>query len=172
MSKISKSPDRHSFQKNGYVKRQVEKDEPINQDYLDMFERMIDDHEHKFDDPASRENSMEYNLVTTDWILEKVRASDDYAQNLYAAICNNEFQKLEVLPILKGQTWSASWRSAGGIVADMQQKGDYMDWYCSGIHSPDVDPGHYVSESVVTEEIENDLKKLGWLVLPADLDNY
>mgnify|MGYP003705677079 CR=1 FL=1 len=29
----------------------------------------------------------------TDWILEKVRESDVYAQHLYAAMCNNEFQK-------------------------------------------------------------------------------
>jgi len=172
MTKISKSPDRHSFQKEGYVARQVEKGEDLNQDYIDMFADIIKQHDTKFDDLESRTNSMEYDLVTTDWILEKVRASEDYAQNLYAAICNNEFQKLEVLPILKGQTWSASWRYAGGIVADMRQEGDYIDWYCSGIRSPDVDPKGYVPESVVTEEIENDLKKLGWLVLPADLDNY
>jgi hypothetical protein len=164
MIKISKSPDRHTFQKNGYVNQQVEKDLSVDQDYLDMFEKIINDHSHKFDDPKARENSMEYDLLTTDWILEKVRSSDDYAQNLYAAICNNEFQKLEVLPILKNETWSASWRYAGGIVADMQQKGDYMNWYCSGIHSPDVDPGGYVPESVVTEEIREDLKKIGWIL--------
>ena len=172
MTEVSKSPDRNTFQKNSYIKRQVEESKPIDDAILDMYDKLKEDYSHKFDDPKARENSMEYDLVTTDWILEKVRASDDYAQNLYAAICNNEFQQLEVLPILKGQTWGASWRYAGGIVADMQQKGDYMNWYCSGIHSPDVDPGGYVPESVVTEEIENDLKKLGWIVLPADLDNY
>jgi len=120
---------------------------------------------------------MEYDLLTTDWILEKVRTSDRYAQNLYAAICNNDFQKLEVLPILKNETCGYSWRYAGGIIADMRQKGDYIDWYCSGIGSglgngdEDGSKG-YVGESVVTEEIENDLKKLGWLVLEQDLDNY
>jgi hypothetical protein len=172
MTEVSKSPDRNTFQKNSYIKRQVEESKPIDEAILDMYDKLMEDHSHKFDNPESRENSMEYDLVTTDWILEKVRASDDYAQNLYAAICNNEFQQLEVLPILKGQTWSASWRYAGGIVADMQQKGDYMNWYCSGIRSPEDDPNGYVPESVVTEEIENDLKKLGWVVLPADSDNY
>ena len=175
MLKISKSPDRHSFQKEGYVKRQLEKGEPLNEDYLKMYEDISEQHDHKFDDPESRANSMEYDLLTTDWILEKVRADDSYAQNLYAAMCNREFQKLDVIPILKNQTWSCSWRYAGGIIADMQQKGDYIDWYCSGIrndgYQDDLDtvtPKQYVSESVVTEEIRDDLQRLGWVVLDSD----
>jgi hypothetical protein len=175
MSKISKSPERHSFQKEGYVKRQLEKGEPVNEDYLDWFEKVLDEHDHKFDDPQSRVNNMEYDLLTTDWILEKVRASDSYAQNLYAAMCNRDFQKLDVIPILKNQTWSCSWRYAGGIIADMQQKGDYIDWYCSGIRNDGyqddlatVYPNQYVSEGLVTEEIEKDLNKLGWIVLPIE----
>jgi len=131
---------------------------------------MIDHHTHKFDDPKSHVNNMEYDLLTTDWILEKVRSSDTYAQNLYAAMCNNDFQKLEVMPILKEETWSASWRYAGGIIADMQEKGDYIDWYCSGIGdglgNGDSDgTKNYVSESVVTDEIRADLKRLGWIVV-------
>ena len=182
MSKVSKSPDRHSFQKEGYVKRQEEAGEVVSEAYLDMFENIINAHEHKFDDPASHMNNMEYDLLTTDWILEKVRASDSYAQNLYAAICNRDFQKLDVIPILKEQTWSASWRYAGGIIADMQQKGDYIDWYCSGMGGLNREyEGEetndqwqkrtgYVPESVVTEEIEIDLKRLGWIVLDRDKD--
>lgn len=175
MSKISKSPDRHSFQKEGYVKRQLEKGEELNKEYIQMFDNILNQHDHKFDDPKNRENNMEYDLLTTDWILEKVRANDSYAQNLYAAMCNRDFQKLDVIPILKDQTWSCSWRYAGGIVADMQQKGDYIDWYCSGIrndgYQDDLDtayPNQYVSEGLVTEEIEKDLNKLGWIVLPED----
>lgn len=178
---ISKSPDRHTFQKSGYIKRCEEKGEKPNDDYLDIFKEIIDSDKHKFDDPESRENSMEYDLLTTDWILQKVRASEAYAQNLYAAMCNNEFQKNDFLPRLKGQTWGCSWRYAGGIVADMREQGDYIDWYCSGIRNDD----HYdsaeeltaeqltrlqiakqfVGEGVVTEEIEADLKRLGWYVV-------
>jgi hypothetical protein len=172
MTQVSKSPDRHSFQKEGYVKRQLEKGEPVNEDYLKMYENTITQHEHKFDDPESRVNSMEYDLLTTQWILDKVRASDSYAQNLYAVMCNRDFQKLDVLPILKEQTWSCSWRYAGGIIADMRQAGDYIDWYCSGIrndgYQDDLDikfPNGYVPEGVATEEIKEDLKKLGWTVL-------
>jgi hypothetical protein len=118
-------------------------------------------------------NNLEYDLRTTEWILKKVRESNSYAQNLYAALCNNSFTKNEMWPLLKEETWSCSWRYAGGIIADMQQQGDYMNWYCSGIrdvsHDENVnskwDTLKYVRESVVTEEIESDLFKLGWIVI-------
>jgi hypothetical protein len=179
MSKISKSPNRHSFQKEGYVKRQAEKNEPVNEDYLELFENILNQHNTKFDDLQSRINNMEYDLLTTDWILEKVRTSDSYAQNLYSAICNNEFQKLDVIPILKNETWGASWRYAGGIVADMQQKGDYIDWYCSGsgglnreyegeeTNAQWQSRTGYVPEGCITDEIRTDLQQLGWVVVPG-----
>ena len=182
MTKVSKSPDRHTFQKEGYVKRMEEEGKEPSQDYLDMFQRIVEDADKKWQTPESMIDNMEYDLVTTDWILEKVRASDAYAQNLYAAICNNDFQKLAVIPILTNKTWSASWRSAGGIIADMRQEGDYIDWYCSGIGGQVSDytskendePWRtrtgYVQESVVTEEIENDLKRLGWIVVDQNND--
>jgi hypothetical protein len=177
MSEISKSPDRHSFQKEGYAKRMAEKGEPVSEDYLDYFQKIIEESNHKFDEPESRKNNMEYDLVTTDWILEKVRASDAYAQNLYAAMCNNGFTKMDVIPILKGEEWSCSWRYAGGIIADMQQKGDYIDWYCSGIQGyPDdtnAAPNKYVGEGCITDEIRNDLQRLGWAVAPGgDWENF
>ena len=181
MSKISKSPERHSFQKYGYVKRMEEKGETVNEAYLDLFDQILNDHEHKFDDPESQKNNMEYDLLTTDWILEKVRINEGYAQNLYAAMCNNDFVKLEVVPILRQDPdrdfWSASWRYAGGIIADMRQEGDYIDWYCSGMGglngSYDSDSEtfeqwqartKYVPEGCITDEIRNDLQRLGWTV--------
>ena len=174
---VSKSPDRHTFQKEGYVSRCKEKGEEPNPDYLNMYQNMLEEHDHKFDDPKSRERNMEYDLLSTSWILEKVRVSDSYAQNLYAAMCNNGFIKLEIIPVLKGEEWSCSWRYAGGIIADMQQKGDYIDWYCSGIgggDEPDVYlEGHdlkrkgYVPEGCITDEIRNDLQRLGWAVAPG-----
>lgn len=179
MNKPSKSPDRHSFQKEGYIKRQAEQGKPVNEDYLELFEKMLTQHEHKFDDPKTRKNNMEYDLVTTEWILEKVRNSETYAQNLYAAMCNNDFQKRDLWPILKEEIWGCSWRYAGGIVADMRQEGDYIDWYCSGIRGSPLggaedetawDQKGYVGEGMVTEEIQDDLFKLGWLVVD-DKDN-
>lgn len=181
MKKISKSPNRHTFQREGYEKRQAENGEPVNQDYLDMFSKIIEDHNRKWDDPKTKENNMEWDLVTTDWILDKVRASEAYAQNLYAAMCNNGFIKLEVIPVLKGEEWGASWRYAGGIIADMRQEGDYIDWYCSGIRNgyDDEDAGKawdqrkYVPEGCITDEIRNDLQRLGWAVAPGgDWENF
>ena len=170
MSKISKSPDRHTFQKEGYVKRQLEKNEPLNEGYLKTFEAIIEQDNAKFDDPESRINNMEYDLVTTDWILEKARTNENYAQNIYAALCNNGFIKMDVIPILKEEEWGCSWRYAGGIVADMRQEGDYINWYCSGIrgavsYDDDLKEG-YVPEGCITDEVRSDLQRLGWAVAP------
>ena len=108
--------------------------------------------------PEWQKNNLEYDLRTTDWILEKVRSSVIYAQHLYAALCNNDFIKNDVFEILKENDWGCSWRYAGGILADMRQEGDYMDWYCSG------------NEGEVTDEIREDLLKLGWLVKTYELE--
>lgn len=159
---LSRSPARGSFSVQR-TKEKLEKD-PTNEnalamlDYQNSFRRQVLEQE---EDPEWQKDNLEYDLRTTDWILEKVRASSVYAQNLYAAMCNNEFQKRDVMPVLKDKRWSCSWRYAGGIIADMREEGDYIDWYCSGIREPD-DTHAYVAESVVTLEIEEDLEKLGW----------
>jgi hypothetical protein len=165
---ISKSPERNTFQKEGYLKRQEEAgklEEPDTKSMIDFYESWDTEATRKEQDPEWQKDNMEYDLRTTDWILEKVRTSDVYAQNLYAAICNNDFMKLEVVPILTNKTWSASWRSAGGIIANMRQEGDYIDWYCSGIRDIDSEPNGYVPEMTVTDEIREDLKQLGWIVV-------
>ena len=189
MKKISKSPERHTFQKEGYVNRCEEKGEKPNEDYLDMFQKILEDDKRKFDDPESRKNNMEYDLLTTDWILEKARKSESYAQNLYAAMCNNEFVRKDLWPLLRMDPeqdfWGCSWRYAGGIIADMRQEGDYIDWYCSGIRDIGVyAPAEkneilteeqkqrisitdkFVPEGKITDEIEIDLNKLGWIPAP------
>ena len=181
---ISKSPNRYYFQKIGYLKRCEELGEKPNDVYLKYFESILDQENHKWDDPKSRINNMEWDLLTTDWILDKARKDQVYSQNLYAAMCNNTFIKRDLWPILKDETWSCSWRHAGGIVADMRQEGDYVDWYCSGIRDT-AEPSEeewnnwtneqqinwtniyskYVKEETITEEIENDLYKLGWILI-------
>ena len=187
MTKVSKSPNRHTFQKERYLERKAEEGEEPSQDYLDMFDRILEQDKDKFSDPKSRENSMEYDLLTTGWILDKVRGSKSYAQNLYAAMCNMRFVKKDLFPYLRQDPdkdlVSYSWRYAGGIIADMRQEGDYIDWYCSGMgglnHDFEGDETNeqwqkrtgYVPESVITEEIEADLLKLGWIPVPWEDDN-
>jgi len=181
---ISKSPERHTFQAESYVKRCEEEGKEPSEDYLDLYKSARQQDEEKMVDPKWQKDNLEYDLRSTDWILEKVRGDDVYAQNLYAAMCNNDFTKREMWPILKDQRWSCSWRYAGGIIADMQEKGDYIDWYCSGIKNTLTDDElkelnveqleryeitkQYVGEGYVTDEIRADLLKLGWIVIEDD----
>lgn len=174
MTKISSSPERHTFQAESSLKKLEE--DPTNESALamvEMYKTWREEAEARTLDPEWQKDNMEYDLRSSNWMCAKVKASDTYAQNLYAAMCNRDFRKHEVVPILKEENWSCSWRHAGGIVADMREEGDYIDWYCSGIGdglgNGDADRSKgYVSEAIVTEEIEADLNKLGWLVLPAD----
>ena len=135
-------------------------------------------------------HSLERDMKDARWFVDKVRASEGYAQNVYAALCNNAFQKLEVMPVLKDEVWSCTWRYAGGLVADIRCEGDYMDWYCSGIRYMGLynedemttplseeqmtyleTTKNFVAESVVTEEISEDFKLLGWVVVDGYYDD-
>ena len=177
MKKIASSPERHTFQKEGYIKRCEEKGEEPNSDYVNMYKTWREQEAEQLKDPAWQKNNMEYDLRSSKELCDKVKASDSYAQNLYAAMCNMDWQSREFWQELKGETWSCSWRHAGGIVADMQEKGDYIDWYCSGIGNDESGYGlthrratSYVPEGVVTEEVELDLNRLGWRPVPYSDD--
>lgn len=179
---ISTSPDRHKFQRQNYLTRKLAEGVPEHDaDLVAMLQYL--DHaaeieQHRIQDPSWSENNLEYDLRTTGWILQKVRDSRSYAQNLYAVMCNNEFQKMAVMPILTDQTWCCSWRYAGGIVAHMRESGDYIDWYCSGISHEEVTHGMphtavriadgFVPESTVTAEIAEDLYTLGWQIILSE----
>jgi hypothetical protein len=180
MKKIASSPARNTFQVEGAIRRAEEAGEEPNQAYIDMWDQIKIDQANRIHDPAWQKNNMEYDLRSSKELCDKVKESDNYAQNLYAAMCNMNWQSREFWQELKGETWSCSWRHAGGIVADMQEKGDYIDWYCSGIgNSKDgyglagnkPEQGAYVPEGVVTEEIELDLNRLGWRPVPWSNDD-
>lgn len=128
---------------------------------------------------------MKYDLVEdirkSPEIMAKIRGEDRYyAQNLYCAWCNMQWCPRDIFPALRQSDkdlWSASWRGAGGIVADLRNQGeDYMDYYCSGIrggmsYDPDDDNDYfekhkYVSEGYVTDEIAKDLASIGWFPVP------
>ena len=185
----SRSPERHSFQKESHIKRAQEEGQEVSPEYLKMWNDIQAQRLEKEQDPEWQQDNLEWDLRTCDWMLEKVRNSEVYAQNLYAAMCNRDFIKNDVLPVLKNQRWGCSWRYAGGIVADMRGEGDYMDWYCSGIRGDNAlldDEAYqalakeqqeyylrsklFVSESVVTDEIRDDLHRLGWQVVDWEDD--
>jgi len=80
--------------------------------------------------------------------MNKIKNDDDYAQRLYASLCN-------VTWIKDGSEDSWTWRAVGGNLAELRGKGEsYMDFYCSG------------NEGNVSTDIEVDLGCLGWR--PAD----
>ena len=175
MKKVASSPKRHTFQKEGAIQRAEEAGEEFDQAYVDMWEQIKIDEANKINDPEWQKDNLEYDLRSSKELCDKTKASDTYAQNLYAAMCNNDFAQNKVWPLLKNQTWSCSWRHSGGIVADMREQGDYIDWYCSGIGdglgNGDEDGSRgYVSESVVTDEIRKDLFDLGWIVVDQKED--
>jgi hypothetical protein len=181
---MSGSPDRGTFRANAAKQRAEEAE--ISADNAEataeIYRTANQLRREREQDPEWQKNNMEYDMRTADWMVAKVRESEAYAQNLYAAMCNQDFQKNDVWPVLKNETWSASWRYAGGIVADMRGRGDYMDWYCSGIRGGISESElaemtaeqhqqyhwyekNFVSETVVTDEIRADLQKLGWNVI-------
>ena len=180
---ISSSPKRHTFQLEGAQRRAEEDGKELPEIYINMWKTAKEQDEANIVDPEWQKDNMEYDLRSTKWIIDKTKADDVYAQHLYASMCNNDFTKNDVWPILTEQRWSCSWRHAGGIIADMQEKGDYIDWYCSGIRDNKIlDDDEYqaltkeqqesyiqckqfVPESVVTDEIREDLLKLGWIVI-------
>ena len=183
MKKVASSPERNTFQKEGAIRRAEEAGEEPNQDYLDWWDQIKIDDANKIHDPAWQKNNMEYDLRSSKELCDKAKASENYAQNLYAAMCNMTWQSREFWQELKGETWSCSWRHSGGIIADMREQGDYIDWYCSGIGNaelgngldgtvPDITDGRdYVPEGIVTEEIELDLNRLGWRPVPWEDDD-
>ena len=181
---MNSSPDRGSFHIECELKRVEEggKTAEQAQEMIDYYKSWEEQRRELEATAEWKKDNMEYDLRSTQWICDKAKASPAYAQNLYAAICNNDFIKNDVWPLLTDKRWGASWRSAGGIIANMIEEGDYIDWYCSGIqndlsdeeyHNMSKDQQeyylycktHFVGESVVTEEIREDLLKLGWVVV-------
>ena len=181
---ISKSPERGNFQRDAYIKRCKEEGKEPRPELVEMYSKWQTQADEKETSDGWKKNNLEYDLRSSPYMLDKVCASDVYAQNLYATLCNNEFQKLDTWQILKNETWRCSWRYAGGIIADMVGHGDYIDWYCSGIRNAVSDQEYmdmtqeqkshydsvrdYVSEGTVTEEIKLDLKQLGWQVIDTN----
>jgi hypothetical protein len=110
---------------------------------------------------------LEDDLFKTEHIRNKCKQRESYAQNLYAAMCNNRFIK-------NNKEWTASWRYSGSIVSELIGAGNdpnlhlliddmaYLDWYCSGMF----DKEGYVPEGTVTDEIRQDLLDLGWEIQP------
>jgi hypothetical protein len=179
---MNRSPERNTFQLKCYLERCEADGKEPNEDYIELYRGEDRRDMEKEENAQWKLNNLEYDLRSNKWICDKAKARESYAQNIYAALCNQDWQKNDVWPRLKGQTYSCSWRYAGGIVADMVESGDYIDWYCSGIRGDltedriasaleqGMDIVKYVSEGHVTDEIREDFFKLGWIPVEAKED--
>jgi hypothetical protein len=116
--------------------------------------------------------NLERDIRNTDWVIDKVRRREIYAQNLYAALCNNRFSPKDVWGLLTNVQWDCTWRYAADIVADIRHDESYMDWYCSGSGFMGTDFAGFVEESYVTEEIESDINSIGWLLTTRRFVDY
>ena len=117
-----------------------------------------------------RTHHLDMDVCQCDRMVERIHSDDAYAQNFYAALCNQEWYEQDAWEILRDHTWHVSWRTAGSIVADIRGSGDYLDWYCTGSfvwhdqdgYEPTPSELCYVPEGMVTEEIRQDLAQIGW----------
>ena len=161
MNSLSTSPDPYTRFIEIYKKKleeaTSEKDIVSYNEQIQFYEDWNKMNIEKENQDSFKENNLEYDLRSTDWILQKARNNKSYAQSIYAALCNNEFIK-------NGKVWSCSWRYAGGIVANMRIEGDYLDYYCAGLFNDDPS----VQEGKVTDEVREDFLKLGWEVKDGD----
>jgi hypothetical protein len=172
MKKLAISKDREQTLQNRIAKISKTMEDDDREKLKDFYINFEADKLALENDPEWQKNNLEYDLRSSEYIVEKCK-NRAYAQNIYAALCNNEFQRNDVMPILKDETWSCSWRYAGGIVADLRGEGDYLDWYCTGIRHDDGElTNSYIGEGQVTDEVKEDFFKLGWLVVESDHDNF
>mgnify|MGYP006267518183 CR=1 FL=1 len=139
--KYRTSPERYSFLEQ-CDKRSLEEGR-MNQETYDTMRKYWQNGKDKDAIPTNDLPDLEYELRTSDYIYDKCVKSNDYCFDLYSALCNNKFTK-------DNKTCSYTWRTVGGIIANVLEKGDYIDWYCSG------------NEGYVTDEIRDDITKLGW----------
>ena len=98
--------------------------------------------------------NLEMDLYRSLVICEKCQQSEQYAEALYAALCNMQW---EYIGQTETELWTCSWRYSGGIIARIVGEGDYMDWYCSG------------NEGTVSEEIAADLLSINWKPVEYDI---
>lgn len=99
-------------------------------------------------------------------------ADYEIAKQFYAGMCNITWKKLKAIPdderlveTLKGTEYCSylcSWRSAGGIIANIRNmslgmKEDYMDFYCSG------------GEGSASELVLTNFGRLGWTPDESDV---
>lgn len=81
-----------------------------------------------------------------DAIGKQICEDDEIAKSFWSALANVDWAH----PVDKLSV-GYSFRTAGGLIAEIRGKGDYMDWYCCGPYSE------------VSDFIARSMKKKGWI---------
>lgn len=77
---------------------------------------------------------------------EELRSNDEFGTELWSALANVDwFHPADNLEA------GYSFRAAGGMIAEIIGKGQYLDWYCSGPYA------------TVSNHIAHALRKEGWI---------
>lgn len=94
--------------------------------------------------------NLERDLMESQIVRQRVQSDREFATELYAALCNNQFVHRD-MPDNPELYWSCSWRYAGEIIADIEQAGgDYMEYYCGG------------NEGTISPQVATMLQEMGW----------
>lgn len=115
-------------------------------------------------------------ILSNNYIRDKFKRMD-YAQNFYAALCNNELIHNET------EGLRCSWRGAASLVSQIfneiysSECTDYISFYCSGMFTGYNDEDilylqekNYVREGQITEEVLSDLELLGFKLVRNEND--
>jgi hypothetical protein len=127
--------------------------EELRQERIMSYEKQIDFVQVDDDHIDLKTPNLYRDIIDSDTIKSKMRASKDYCKRFYAAMCNTDVYKVGA----EGE-YGMSWRSAGGLIADILGEGDYLNWYCSG------------NEGFVDDEVADDLNTIGWIAVPMEVD--
>lgn len=74
---------------------------------------------------------------------DRIREDDEFAKRIYAALANVKWNKGDIV-------YGCTFRYAGGLISDIREEGDYIDWYCCA------------PEGKVDSDIREALSKKGW----------
>ena len=92
---MNRSPERNTFQLKNYIERCEADGETPREDYIQIY-RAADQRDLANEANAQwKLNNLEYDLRSTKWICDKAKVREEYAQNIYAALCNQSWQKNE-----------------------------------------------------------------------------
>lgn len=75
---------------------------------------------------------------------DKMKKDDEFCAEVWSALANIIWKNDDA------EEFDATFRYAGGLIADIIGRGDYMDWYCCGVYGS------------VSMYIEKRLATLGW----------